>query len=84
MIKEFFKPTWLRMTLFPILLLFSPAIFKVCNGACTLNLQWLAGIKLLASKESGDLTFISMLIWFAVSYFLACLAAVNYEYFAER
>lgn len=83
MIKEFYKPTWIRIVLFPILLFPLPAIFKVCNGTCSWTFEWLAGIKLLYMQEAGDLTFPAMLFWFFLAYSLACLIAVNYEYFSE-
>lgn len=83
MIKEFIKPTWMRMTLFPILLLVLPATFKVCNGTCNYEMQWFAGTRLFMMREIGELTFSLMITWFIIAYFLACLITVNYEYFTE-
>lgn len=83
MIREFFAPTWMRITLFPMLLLITPAVFKICSSTCTLQFEWLAGIKLLAVQETGELTFAAMILWFAISYSLACLITVNFEYFTE-
>ena len=82
MIREFFAPTWMRIILFPALLFITPAVLKTSTG--TLQLEWLAGIKLLAVQETGELTFAAMMLWFAVSYFLACLITVNFEYFTEH
>ena len=83
MIKEFFKPTWLRIVLFPILLMLLPALFRVCDATCRWQFEWLAGINLIKSQEIGDLTFLSMLLWFFIAYLLACLIAENYEYFSK-
>ncbi|MFH0752092.1 MAG: hypothetical protein V1914_00680 [archaeon] len=83
MLKEFFKPSWMRVILFPVLLLFSPAIFEVCIETCGLKLKWLAGIKLLAMQEMGELSFPAMILWFMIAYFLACLITINYEYLME-
>ena len=84
MIREFFAPTWMRIILFQALLFLTPAVFKVCQNTCTLQLEWLAGIKLIAMQETGELTFLAMALWFAMSYFMACLVTVNFEYFAEH
>lgn len=74
----------MRLTLFPLLLLLLPAIFKACTTeGCSWELQWLAGVKLLAVQEIGELTFPAMGLWFLIAYFLACLITVNYEYFTE-
>lgn len=83
MIKEFFRPTWMRIIFFPLLLLVLPAGFRVCNETCGWSMQWLAGVKLLTVQEVGELTFPAMVLWFAIAYFFACLIAVNYEYFTE-
>lgn len=83
MLKEFIQPNWMRIILFPLLLPFTPAIFRICNEKCATRLHWLAGIKLLSGQLVGDLSFLAMLLWFATAYFLACLITVNYEYLTE-
>ncbi len=73
----------MRIVLFPIILMPLPALFRVCDTACRWQFEWLAGIKLIQSRETGDLTFIAMLLWFFIAYSLACLVAENYEYFSK-
>ncbi len=74
----------MRIVLFPVLLFFTPALFKVCAEVCKWQFQWLAGIRLIQMQEIGELTFTAMLLWFVLSYFLGCLITVNIEYFLER
>ncbi len=83
MLKEFVQPNWMRIVLFPLLLLFMPALLRTCNETCTSGWHWLAGIKLLSGGGIGELTFLAMLLWFATAYFLACLITINYEYLMD-
>ncbi|MFH1637885.1 MAG: hypothetical protein ABIB71_05655 [Candidatus Woesearchaeota archaeon] len=84
MIKHYY-PTFPKILLYAAFTMVVPALFSVCTeNGCRYNLTFFPGIVLLRNSAEGTLTIYSIVLWFGLSYILACLAAFGMRKLATR